>query len=399
MKDPSRVTVTGPLAPYARGFCERLSERGYAPDSAVAQVQLMAHLSRWMLSENLTAADLQLEQVEQFARVRRAAGYGRYRSSVALGPLLDYLRALDVVPTPALADAETPGDELLARYHRYLVGERSLAEGTIRYYARIARLFLSEMDGPDLSHLTTAEVSRFVLEECRRRKVGSAKNVVMALRSWLRFLHVEGLTVTPLAAAVPAIAPWRASPLPRVLRPETVSQLVHSCDQGTRTGRRDHAILLLLTRLGLRAGEVAALELDDVDWRQGELIIRGKADRRERLPLPVDVGEALVNYLRWSRPRTTSRRLFLRVKAPTTGLSGDGVTRVVYAACRRVRVPLVSAHRLRHTAATEMLRQGGGLAEIGQVLRHRSSFTTAIYAKVDAGALRQLARPWPGGAA
>jgi integrase/recombinase XerD len=399
MKDPSRVTVTGPLAPYARGFCERLSERGYAPDSAVAQVQLMAHLSRWMLSENLTAADLQLEEVEQFAHVRRAAGYGRYRSRVALNPLLDYLRALDVVPTPALADPETPSDELLARYYRYLVGERSLAEGTIRYYARIARLFLSEMDGPDLSHLTTAEVSRFVLEECRRRKVGSAKNVVMALRSWLRFLYVEGLTATPLAAAVPAIAPWRASPLPRMLRPQTVSQLLHSCDQGTRTGRRDHAILLLLARLGLRAGEVAALELDDVDWRQGELIIRGKADRRERLPLPVDVGEALVNYLRWSRPRIASRRLFLRVIAATTGLSSDGVTRVVHAACRRVGVPLVGAHRLRHTAATEMLRQGGGLAEIGQVLRHRSSFTTAIYAKVDDGALRQLARSWPGGVA
>lgn len=399
MKDPSRVTVTGPLAPYSKGFCERLCGQGYAPASAVAQVQLMAHVSRWMLSEKLTAADLQLEQVEQFARVRRAAGYGRYQSRVALNPLLGYLRALDVVPLPALAHSETPCDALLARYHCYLIGERSLAENTIRYYARIARLFISKMDDPDLSHLTTAEVSRFVLQECRRRKVGSAKNVVMALRSCLRFLYVEGLTVTPLAAAVPAIAPWRAGTLPRALRPEMVSQLVHSCDQRTPTSRRDQAILLLLARLGLRAGEVAALELDDVDWRQGELIIRGKADRRERLPLPVDVGEALANYLRWSRPRITSRQLFLRVKAPTTGLTGDGVTRVVHAACRRVGVPLVGAHRLRHTAATEMLRQGSGLAEIGQVLRHRSSFTTAIYAKVDDRALRQLARSWPGGVA
>jgi hypothetical protein len=188
MKEPSRVTVTGPLEPYARGFCQRLSEQGYARDPAAAQVQLMAPLSGWMVSEDLPAADLQLEQVEQFARARRAAGYGRYRSSVALNPLLDYLRALDAVPTPVLASPETPGDALLARYHGYLVGERSLAEGTIRYYARIARLFLSEVDGPELSHLTTAEVSRFVLEECSRRKVGSAKNVLMALRSWPRFL-------------------------------------------------------------------------------------------------------------------------------------------------------------------------------------------------------------------
>jgi len=399
MKDPSRVKVTGPLAPYARGFCDRLSEQGYARASAVAQVQLMAHLSRWMLNEDLSAGDLLPEQVEQFACGRRAAGYRRYRWSAAVNPLLDYLRALDVVPTPAVMDPQTPGDELLAHYHRYLVGERSLAEGTIRYYARIARLFLSEADAPDLSHLTTAEVSRFVLEECSRRKVGSAKNVVMALRSWLRFLYVEGVTVTPLAAAVPAVAPWRSSPLPRTLRPETVGRLVHSCDQRTSTGRRDHAILLLLARLGLRAGEVAALELDDVDWRQGELVIQGKADRRERLPLPMDVGEALASYLRWSRPRTASRRLFLRVKAPTAELSGDGVTRVGHAACRRIGVPLVGAHRLRHTAATEMLRQGGGLAEIGQVLRHRSPFTTAIYAKVDNSALQGLARPWPGGTA
>lgn len=398
MKEPSRVTVTGPLEPYARGFCDRLSERGYVRDSATAQVQLMAHLSRWMASVHLPAADLQLDQVEQFARARRAAGYGRYRSSAALNLLLDYLRTLDVVPTPALANPETPGDELLARYYGYLVGERSLADGTIRYYSRIARLFLSRVDGPELSQLTTAEVSRFVLEECRQRKVGSAKNLVMALRSWLRFLYVEGLTSTPLAGAVPAIAPWRASTLPRTLRPATIERLVHSCP-GTRTGRRDHAILVLLARLGLRAGEVAALELDDVDWRQGELIIRGKANRRERLPLPVDVGETLVNYLRWSRPRTASRRLFLRVKPPIAGLSGDGVSRVVHAACRRIGVPVVGAHRLRHTAASEMLRQGGSLPEVGQVLRHRSSFTTAIYAKVNDGTLRQLARLWPGGAA
>lgn len=399
MKEPSRVTVTGPLEPYARGFCDRLSEQGYARDSATAQVQLMAHLSRWMASENLPAADLQLEQVEQFAGARRAAGYGRYRSSVALNPLLDYLRALDVVPVPALASPEQPGDAVLARYHGYLVGERSLADGTIRYYTRIARLFLSQTDGPELSQLTTAEVSRFVLEECRQRKVGSAKTMVMALRSWLRFLYVEGLTSTPLAGAVPAIAPWRASTLPRRLRRETIDRLVHSCDPGTHTGRRDHAILVVLTRLGLRAGEVAALELGDVDWRQGELIIRGKADRRERLPLPVDVGEALVNYLRWSRPRTASRRLFLRVKPPIVELSGDGVSRIVHAACRRIGVPVVGAHRLRHTAAAEMLRQGGSLPEVGQVLRHRSSFTTALYAKVDDGALQQLARPWPGGTA
>ena len=167
MKEPSRVTVTGPLEPYALGFGDHLAEQGYAPASATAQVQLMAHLSRWMASEHLPAADLQLRRVEQFAHGRRAAGYRRYQSSAALNPLLNYLRALDVIPTQATESPETPGDELLARYHCYLVGERSLAEGTIRYYARIARLFLAEADSPDLSHLATREVSRFVLEECQ----------------------------------------------------------------------------------------------------------------------------------------------------------------------------------------------------------------------------------------
>ena len=221
----------------------------------------------------------------------------------------------------------------------------------------------------------------------------------MALRSWLRFLYEEGLTANPLAAAVPGVAPWRTNSLPHALDHRAVTQLVHSCDRRTSTGRRDHAILLLLVRLGLRAGEVAALKLDDVDWRQGEIVIHGKADRRERLPLPIDVGEAVAGYLRWSRPRTGSRRLFLRVKAPIVGLSGDGVTRVVHAACRRAGLQLVGAHRLRHTAATEMLRRGGGLVEIGQVLRHRSLLTTAIYAKVDSATLQGLARHWPGGAA
>jgi len=399
MKDPSRVQVVGPLESYARGFCDELSGQGYARVSAVARVQLMAHLSRWMAGEGLSAGGLRPERVEQFLRARRAAGYGRYLSSVAVNPLLDYLRALDVVPKPAPRTPQTPGDELLERYQSYLVGERSLAPGTIRAYERIARLFLSEEGGKGVGRLTTAEVSRFVLKECGQRSVGSAKNVVMALRSWLRFLYVEGLTANPLAAAVPGVAPWRTNSLPHALDHGAVTQLVHSCDRRTSTGRRDHAILLLLVRLGLRAGEVAALKLDDVDWRQGEIVIHGKADRRERLPLPIDVGEAVAGYLRWSRPRTESRRLFLRVKAPIVGLSGDGVTRVVHAACRRAGLQLVGAHRLRHTAATEMLRRGGGLVEIGQVLRHRSLLTTAIYAKVDSATLQGLARRWPGGAA
>jgi len=402
MKDPSRVRVTGPLGPYARGFRIELARRGYARSSAVQQLQLLAHLSRWMAAERASAVELTPERAERFVEFRRAAGYRHFLSPRGLTPLLAYLRALGVVPEEIIPASAAPLDLLLERYRGHLVGERGLAVGTLRYYERVARLFLAQaaaLDGGlDPGRLTPGEVGRFLLRECGRRSAGSAKNVVAALRSLLRFLHLEAITAADLAAAVPAVAP-RARSLPRALPAGTVARLLASCDRRTATGRRDFAVLMLLARLGLRAGEVAAIELSDIDWRRGELLVRGKAGRQERLPLPVDVGEALAGYLRRGRPRDGCQRLFLRVKAPTAWLSGDGVSRIVHAACRRCGLPLVGAHRLRHTAATETLRAGGSLEEIGQLLRQRSSFTTAIYARVDRAALRELARPWPGGAA
>jgi site-specific recombinase XerD len=284
----------------------------------------------------------------------------------------------------------------------YLLEERGLAAGTVRYYERVARLLLAGVAAPDggldLGLLTADDVGRFVLGECAARSVGSAKNVVMALRSLLRFLHLEGITAGDLAGAVPAVAPQPRS-LPRALDPGVVARLLASCDRRTSTGRRDFAVLTVLARLGLRAGEVAAIELGDIDWRRGELLVRGKGGRRERLPVPVDVGQALASYVQRGRPRVRCERLFLRVYAPIAGLSGDGVSRIVHAACRRCGLPLVGAHWLRHTAATETLRAGASLEEIGQLLRHGSTFTTAIYAKVDRERLRELARPWPGGVA
>jgi integrase len=177
------------------------------------------------------------------------------------------------------------------------------------------------------------------------------------------------------------------------------ARLLGSCDRRTATGRRDYAILIVLERLGLRAGEVAALELDDIDWGRGEIVVRGKADRHEQLPLPVDVGEALAAYVRRGRPRCEDRHLFLRVYAPAVGLSPEGVSNVVGAACRRAGLPMVGAHTLRRTSACETLRRGGSLAEIGELLRQRSSFTTALYAKVDRAALEHVVRPWPGATA
>lgn len=237
------------------------------------------------------------------------------------------------------------------------------------------------------------------MAQCRSRRPGSAKFVVTALRSLLRFLFLAGHTHCQLASAVPAVAHWGAGSLPRALSPDGVAALLADCDAATLGGRRDRAVLALLARLGLRAGEVAGLELEDLDWAAGEISVRGKGSRRERLPLPADVGEALVAYLRGGRPRVGCRKVFLRLNAPIEGLTVPAVTAVVYRACARAGLPRAGAHRLRHSAASAMLAGGGTLLEVGQVLRHVRLETTAIYAKIDQAALRGLARPWPGGAA
>jgi len=399
VEDPFEVTVKGPLGPYAAGFCAELDRLGFARSSAVNLLKLVAHLSRWMEREGLTVPELGPEQVGHYVDARRAAGYRHNPSACGLGTLVGYLRGLGVLAEVAPSGSPTAQERLLQDYAGYLVTERGLAARTVRYYLRFARLFLTSVAGGgelDVGAITTGDVTNFLVHQCGRRNVGSAKNLVMALRSLLRYLHVAALSATPLVGAVPAVAPWRERSVPRALAPSAVARLLDSCDRRRAVGQRDYAILVVLARLGLRAGEVAALELGDIDWRRGELLVRGKGDRRERLPLPVDVGEALAGYLRQGRPNCEDRHVFLRVKAPTTGLKGDGVTKIVHSACLRAGVPVVGAHRLRRANACETLRQGGSLAEVGEVLRQRSSYTQALYAKVDRATLERVARPWPG---
>jgi len=401
MGRPSRVRVTGPLERYARGFRRELARQGYTLHSASNQLQLMAHANRWLASRGLVVGELTPARVEEFLAARRAEGYTLWLSTKAMVPVLEYLRGLDVVPTPSPDVPATPAEKLVEHYRTYLVHERGLAVGTVVSYLHVAGLFFSTRSPEgelDLERLTAAEVTDFVLAECAARKVGSAKYVVCGLRSLLRFLYVEGHTQSQLAAAVPKVAGWRLAGLPTAFGRQEVARLLASCDRRRTFGRRDFAGLGLLTRLGLRAGEVAALELPDIDWRRGEVVIRGKGRRQERLPLPVDVGEAIVGWLRKGRPHCECTKVFTRVRAPHRGLTSGGVSAIVRAACARAGLPEVNAHRLRHTAATEMLRAGAGLAEVGQVLRHASLLTTSIYAKVDRTALRSLAQPWPGSA-
>jgi integrase/recombinase XerD len=402
MRDPSRVRVTGPLQQYALGFVAELGRLGYKPNAAACQLQLMAHLSRWMDAGRLGPMALTPEAAEAFLAARRAEGYVMWLSPKALAPLLGFLRRLGVAPPPAPAPV-TASEALLGRYQRYLVTERGLAVVTARGYADMVRPFLAgreEAGGLALAELTAAEVTAFVLAACPGKPKGTAKLTVTALRSLLGFLHVGGLISEPLGQHVPAVASWRLAGLPRALEPGQVEALLASCDQNTAVGRRDFAMLTLLARLALRAGEVAALSLDDISWRAGEVTVRGKGSRAERLPLPADAGEAIAAYLADGRPEPFegTRRVFLRARAPHRGLASAGVTAAVCHAGQRAGVGRVHAHRLRHSAAARMLAAGAPLTEIAQVLRHSQLASTAIYAKADIQALRALARPWPGGA-
>lgn len=395
--------MTGPLARYAEEFKAVLAARGYTPLSAVNQVRLLAHVSRWLEGRGLGAEEFTVELMEEFLLERRAEGYRHLRTCRGMQPLVRFLRDRGVaaVESAATAREDSPSEVALEEYRGYLVEERALANSTISQRIGVARTFLDgrcrlEGDTVALEEVTAAEVIAFVTAQCRDHSVGWAKNLVTGLRSLLRFLHVRGYLDLPLWAAVPPVAGWRGGALPRSVPAGEVQRLLASCDRRRRLGRRDYAILMLLARLGLRAGEVAALELGDLDWRAGEIVIRGKGRQLERLPLPGAVGEAIVGYLQHGRPGTEESRVFMRGRAPRGPLSAAGVTAVVGAACDRAELPRVGAHRLRHSLATDMLRAGVPLAEVGQVLRHRSAATTAIYAKVDRAMLRPLAQPWPG---
>lgn len=390
--------VRGPLEPHVTGFAEELLRQGYSRSSAGQHVCFIAHLDRWMQAEGVGLGDLDGSVIERYLVQRRAAGYRQYRSAKALQPLLGYLAPLNVLPAP---QPVRPGvvEELLARYGEFLLAERGLTAGTVRGYVDCVRPFVAARargDVVDLAGVAATDVTAFVLGACPGRAVGSAKLIVTALRSLLGWLHLCGVVPASLAAAVPSVAGWRLSGLPKGLEPAQLRGLLGACDRRTPTGRRDYAVMLLLARLGLRAGEVAGLGLDDIDWRRGEIAIVGKGNRAERLPLPADVGTAIAAYLQRGRPATAEgRAVFVRVHAPHRALSTGGVTMVVFDAAQRAGLGKMHAHRLRHTAATAMLRAGAPLAEVGQVLRHRSPLTTAIYAKVDRDALAVLARPWP----
>ena len=397
------IRISGPLAGFAEGYGTELTLLGYAPASVRLQLKVLADLSDWLSSHGTAPADLRRSDLDRFLRHRRAAGSTRYASIRAVRPVLDYLQRFEVVPRhDAVLD---PVDVMLHRFWRYLTVERTLAAVTARAYLDMVRPFVQGRFSADcralnLERLTAADIISFVVSRCPRQSRGAAKLTVTALRSFLRFLHLDGVIEESLVSAVPSVAGRRLVGLPKGLAPDQVRRLLASCDDTARRGCRNIAILTLLVRLGMRSGEVAKLRLDDVDWRAGEIIVRGKANSTERIPLPPDVGRAVALYLQRGRPVSAQgRTVFVRIKAPHRHLTSCGVSSVVADAAKRAGLGRIYAHRLRHTAAMQMLRAGASLSEIGQLLRHRRALTTAIYAKVDHDTLRTIARPWPGDAA
>ena len=394
----------GPLAAPIGSFTDWVSEQGYAASSLWQRVHLAACFSGWLGEQGIRLRSISSEHPAQYLR-QRAQGLQPGRSDAAARrDVLGFLRRQDVIPAEKVPSRRlTQVEECIRAFERYLSEERTLASATIVNYSPFIRRFLDDRFGKGrvtLGGLCADDVVRFVRYEAPRLHLKRAKLLTTALRSFLQYGRYRGDIALDLAAAVPPVANWSMTSIPRAIPADQVHQLLASINRHTAIGRRDYAIVLLLARLGLRSSEVALLELDDMDWKAGRFSVRGKSGRRTELPLPNDVGKAIVEYLKHARPRSTSRRVFLRGKAPIRGFLGQsGIGSVVRNALKRAGIdaPTMGAHQFRHALAIDMLRQGASLAEIGEVLGHRNPQTTTIYAKVDLDALRKLALPWPGG--
>jgi integrase/recombinase XerD len=389
------VGIDGPLVAYAAGFARVLQARGYTRLSAMCQLNLFAHVSRWLAKHRLQPRDFTEQRALGFLRARRRSRYNSLRSRRGLDPMFEYLRECGVVPASSFSGKRGTAERLIAQYASYLSDQRGLAPTTVRRLTDVARQFLVKYGSTRaaLRAVHYADVRDFLRKNSRRYSPPSFAGFGSDLRSFLRFLLVTSLVKRSLAEAVPPAVGWRDRAIPSGISASQVQKLLASCDRRSAVGRRDYAILMLLTRLALRAKEIRSLTLDDIDWRQGELLVRGKGSKNARLPLPSDVGAALTAYLR-HRPCVTDRQVFLRDRAPHRVLRHPNA--IVFRASERAAVGRVGSHCLRRTAATQMLKRGASLSEIAQVLRHTVTETTAIYAKVDRRALRAVVQPWPG---
>ena len=399
---PARDGVgAGPVGPHIKSFIEHLVSLGYRQTTIRNQRSLVRVFDRWIADHHVTLADVDEDVIDAFLDEPPSGRRRQRGSGTTLQRLLTYLRAHGVARPTVVAVDDSPLAQLERRYQHYLRAERGLCATTVQTYSGFLRQFVSEHGGErgaSVAGVSASDVAAFVQRHARAGSPGRAQLMTTALRAMFRFFFQVGELPVDFSVTVPTVPDWRLATLPRSLAPEEVERLLAACDQQTPTGRRDYAILLLLARLGVRAGEVVALELDDLHWRTGEVTIRGKKGlRHERFPLPTDVGAALATYLR-ERPPSHTRGVFLCMRAPGRSFRGPGaVTTIVRRALARADLhpPVRGAHVLRHSLAIRMLGHGASFVEIGEGLRHRLPSTTEIYAKVDVESLRTVVQPWP----
>lgn len=393
---------SGQLGSHIDGFAESLSTQGYSFDVLKEKIRAVGKIGRWLSQGQVDLVALDEQRIIEFIEYCRGKQFLSDIQSAALNQLLCYLRKVGAVPPAALITTDTR-QLIEKKFEEYLATERGLSCRTIRYQLLIARRFLTERFGNssfECGRLCAADVTQFTLRHAYAYKLRTAQTMLSVLRGFLRFLYMRGETPNDLTGSVFKVADWHLAGLPKFLETKQVERLIQNVDRTTRSGLRDYAILLLLARLGLRGGEVVNLELEDIDWEAGTITVRGKGKWHNCLPLPQDVGEAIVKYLRCGRPKCSCRRVFIRTIAPYRPLLSSSATHgiVEYHLARAGLHPgRKGAHLLRHSLATRMIRGGNTLSEIGDILGHQFHSSTEIYAKVAVSALRALAQPWPGG--
>jgi len=393
----------GPHGQLVERYAVRLVEERLVQHGTWRCLNVVSGLLGWITRRHCKLADLDERTVELYLRYRARRQSIQPGDRAALKRWLSVLRDTGSIAPAALLPI-TPQGQIFEEFGDYLRRERGLAPKSIVRHQPFIRRFLLEVcpdGGGDLRRIGQEDVIRYIERHARDWSAESGKAMCWSLRAFLRYLHHRGLNPLALAGCVPSIRQWKLASLPTYLSTAQVQKVLHGCDRATAMGRRDYAILMMLAKLGLRADEVATLTLDDVDWRSGEMLVRAKGRQRARMPIPPDVGAAVVAYLRDGRPKSSCRRLFLRTLAPNVGFaSGCAITMIAKTALERAGIRGYAhqgAHIFRHSLATELLRSGATLSEIGQLLRHESHDTTRIYAKVDVDALRTLSLPWPGG--
>jgi integrase/recombinase XerD len=391
-----------PVGPHLDAFVAVLCALGYARDSIRDRLWTLAALGRWLTRRGLSVVDLRPDISAAFLRPRKQRARVHRGAAATLRLFLEYLEQEAVIPSPP-SRSSTPVERLKARYEAHLHHDRGLSPVTGSRHWFVLGRFLRQRFGTGAIEpraITIEDVTRYVREQIPARSPASAQLHASTLRSFLRFLWQTGQIKRDLTAAIPPVRRWRLVDVPKYLTTDDVQRVLNACPRASAVGRRDYAILLLLARLGLRGGEIVRLELDDINWHTGELLVRGKGSVCSQLPLPCDVGEAVATYLQRDRPRCATRRLFVRARAPHRGFGHSAsVSTLVRVALTRagVRAPVHGAHLLRHSLATDLLRRGASMTDIGDLLRHQHPQTTEIYAKVDLTRLRRLAQPWPSG--